>query len=305
VAPWLILLIPPSGAASYTYAPERRGDMIATLTVAVPDGTGPAPVYYALTVEGGPALQVAPPELTDPAGVWKALRSSAWSSTDGRVTWTEFIELDQEKPGVVPLPDVRLEFREAPGAAWQRAEWEDVLKDIRELPLPTPRTASGWGRAGVLWVATAAVAMILLALAAIMRRRRRLEPPLTPDEHALREIHGLERSDATPVRLFVQLSDVLRRYLAERYTLAAPQQTTDELLQAASQVDGLTTEMPLLQEIFVRCDRVKFAGARAWHDDWARTAGQIREFVLRTSRHPPGNDSPGRAKPADQARPRI
>jgi hypothetical protein len=305
VAPWLILLIPPSGAASYTYAPERRGDMIANLTVAVPDGTGPARVYYTLTIEGGPTLQVASPELTDPAGVWKAQRSSAWSLTDGRATWTEFIELDQEKPGVVSLPHVRLEFREAPGAAWQRAEWDDVLKDIRELPLPTPHTASGWGRAAVLWVATTAAAMVLLALAAIVRRRRRLELPPTPDERALREIRGLERSDATPDRLFVQLSDVLRRYLAERYAVSAPQQTTDELLQAASQVPGLTTEIPFLEELFFRCDRVKFAGVETRRDDWARTAGQVCEFVLRTSRDSPGNDSPGHAKPADQGRPRI
>ena len=94
MAAWLILLVPPAGAASYTYAPQQRGDMVATMTVELADGTGLARVYYTLTVEGGPNLQVAPPELTDPAGAWKTHRSSAWTLTGGRATWVNNLAFD-------------------------------------------------------------------------------------------------------------------------------------------------------------------------------------------------------------------
>jgi hypothetical protein len=302
VAAWLILLVPPAGAASYTYAPQQRGDMVATMTVELADGTGLARVYYTLTVEGGPNLQVAPPELTDPAGAWKTHRSSAWTLTGGRATWAEFIELEQEKPGVVPLPDVRLEFREGPEAAWQRAEWDDVLKDIRELPGPGPATVSAGPRALAVWGSLTAIVVLLGLTIALAMRRRRSEPSLTADERALREIRRLEVSDATPSWLFVQLSDVLRRYLTDRYGLPTPGQTTDELLQAAGREPALAGET--LGELLAHCDRAKFAGLETPREEWERTAGRVRDFVVRAAKHTGGKTSSDRSGAADQAPPR-
>ena len=110
--PFLLALIAPAADEGFSFPPEQRGDMVAALTVEVPDGTGPPRVYYSLTVEGGPGLEVEAPQLADPAGAWTALRTSAWTSTDGRVVWTEAIVLGQAKPGLLALPDVKVRFRE-------------------------------------------------------------------------------------------------------------------------------------------------------------------------------------------------
>jgi hypothetical protein len=302
VTAWLILLALPSDDAAYTYAPERRGDMVARFAVEVPEGSGPVHVHYALTVEGGATLQVATPELTDPAGGWKVNRSSAWTMKDGRTLWTEFIELEQEKPGVAPLPDVRLDFRDGPEAAWQRAEWNDVLKDIRELPVASPgddsrATAVMAGRAGL---AAALVGLLTLALVLL---RRRNEAPLTPSQRALRDIRRLEGARAAPTSLFAELSDVLRRYLAERYGLPALQQTTSELLRTAGRLPGLAPEQECLRDIFDRCDLAKFAGVATRRTDWEQAAGQVRHFVDRTSQEPAGNGSVACAGPVEQAPP--
>ena len=74
------------------------------------------------------------------------------------MSWTEVVELEQVKPGIVPLPDLRLRFRDAPSADWEVAEWQGILKDVRELPgpelPPAPPTKAGLPR----WIPAVAMA---------------------------------------------------------------------------------------------------------------------------------------------------
>jgi hypothetical protein len=288
VLAWLLLLAPPAADEGYTYPPEHRGHAVATFTVSVPDGTGPARVWYTLSVEGGPSLEVEPPQLEDTAGAWAAHRSAAWALDDGRVTWTEEIDLEQVKPGLMPLPDVKLRFREGPSGTFQEVEWQDVLKDVRELPGPTlpPGPATGPGLAR--WVVPlVGLAVVLSVVAVALLRRRRGEPPLPPDLRALRELDRLEQSAGTSGhewdRMFAALSDVLRRYLVERFGLPAFQQTTAEFLRAVDQAPPLVAEKDNLRAVLELCDLAKFAGVRGDGGQWLDALGQVRAFVRRTA----------------------
>jgi hypothetical protein len=284
----LLLLAPPAADEGYTYPPERRGDAVATFTVRVPEGTGPARVSYTLTVEGGPSLEVEPPQLEDTAGAWSARRSAAWALDAGRVTWTEEIDLEQVKPGLMPLPDVKLRFRDGPAGPVQEVEWQDVLKDVRELPGPTlpPSPAAGPGVAR--WVfPLIGLAVVLLVVAVVLLRRRRGELPLSADARALRELDRLEHSAGTSghewERMFAALSDVLRRYLVERFGLPAFQQTTAEFLRAVDEAPPLVAEKDNLRAVLELCDLAKFAGVHRDGGQWLDAVGQVRTFVRRTA----------------------
>jgi hypothetical protein len=288
VAAWLLLLLAPVTDDGYTYPPERRGDLVATLTVIVPEGIGPPRVYYALTVEGTAELDVDSPQLSDAVAGWSVSRASAWTLTGDRVSWTEEIVLDQVKPGIVPLPDVKLLFRDRPSEAWQEAEWTNILKDTRELPGPSPPAAPTPAAQFPRWTIPACTAaIVLLAVVVMLVRRRGVEAPLPPDRRALRELERLEQSAGTTGHEsegpFEQLSDIVRRYLTERFGLPAFQQTTAEFLRTASAEESLAAERDCLREILEDCDLAKFAGVRGDRDQWHRLATLSRAFIQRTA----------------------
>jgi hypothetical protein len=282
------LLLAPAADDGYAYPPERRGDMVARLTVAVPEGVGPPHVFYAVSVEGGPGLEVDAPQLADPTGAWTARRSSAWALGGRRVSWTEVVELEQVKPGIVPLPDVKLRFREGPSADWEVAEWQGILKDLREAPgpelPPAPPTEAGLPR----WVPAVAGAIVVVTVGvAILRWRRRAVPPLPPDQRALRELERLREAAAWAGHesewLYTQLSDVVRRYLHERFGLPAFQQTSAEFLRSAAAAPPLAGENEFLRDFLDRCDVAKFAGVRDDADGWTTAADLACDFIQRTA----------------------
>jgi hypothetical protein len=284
VALALLLLLLPPAEEGYTFPPVRHGDLTARLSVRVSEAVGPNRVYYTLTVDGGPRLEVEAPELADTLSAWTPRRASAWTQEGGRASWTESIELEQAKPGLVALPDVKVRFRNGPKEPWQGAEWKDILKDIRELPGPDrPTTAAPGVLPRVAWATAGTVVLLVGAL--VLLRRRRAEPPLTPDGKALRDLDRLERAIGTPgtggERLFTRLSDVVRCYLAERFGLPAFQQTTAEFLRAGA--PPLAAEMDFLRDLFERCDLAKFAPLRADPERLRESIGQARAFVRRTA----------------------
>jgi hypothetical protein len=288
VVPCLLVLLVAADDEGYTYPPEQRGDMVARLNVEVPEGSGPPRVYYTLTVEGGPGLEVEPPQLEDSTGAWTALRTSAWMFADGRVLWTEAIVLSQVKPGLVPLPDVKLSFRDSSTGAWQEAEWIDVLKDLREIPgpAPPPQPQAGWRLTSRAGIAGAAV-LVVLIVAVVLSKRRRTELPLSPEGRALREVDRIERLMAAsanqPEQMFAQLSDLLRSYLTERYGLPAFQQTTAEFVERVSEMSSLAGEIQNLRDIFELCDLAKYAGVAGGRSQWNRAIEQARTFIGRTA----------------------
>ncbi len=288
----VLLLLSAPADEHYTYPPVRKGGAEITFSVQVPEGNGRPVASYSLTVESGPQLQVEAPELTDPAGAWSARRSSAWSEADETVTWTERIELEQAKPGVLPLPSVKLRFRAGDGD-WQQVEWQDVLRDVRDLPGPSalPPSPSAGGR----WfgaAAFAAVVLALLAVPAVLLRRRPSAPP-SPESQALRELERLQTAaDARGQQsewFATQLADVLRRYVTEAFGLPALRRTTVEFLEAVKAAPPLAGEEKFLTDFFDRCDLLKFAGVRPEEAERRELVDAARAFVRRTASAADGN----------------
>jgi hypothetical protein len=218
------------------------------------------------------------------------------------VTWSASAILRQVKPGFAHLPDVKVRFREGPTATWQEAEWTKVLQDVRELPpphVPPPPPARQW------WLLGAGLALgvlILVAAGVAVRHRRSAPSPLPADQRALRELdrvaQGVPLPGADAEAYYTQLSDVVRDYLAERFGLRAPQQTTAEFLRSVQQVRQLSeSQQRLLRDFFERCDLAKFARAGSTPEEYVEAVEHARTFVRQTAplpASPPTQDLPSR-----------
>ncbi len=128
----------------------------------------------------------------------------------------------------------------------------------------------------LLMIAAISLLALLLAWAVRLwlRRRTRAESrpvPPAPHERALRALQDLERRtafpDADPELFFVEVSSIVRTYLEDRFSLRAPEQTTEEFIRAAASSAVLRLEHQHLVEAFlVECDLVKFARYRPGAD---------------------------------------
>jgi hypothetical protein len=272
--------------------PEQvRGDMAAQLVIhGAEAGAQPgAPlVRLTLTVRGGPLLEVEPPRLSDPVNAWEAVREESRRQDDGRLIWTQVIQLRQVKPGPASLPDVKVRFRDDPAAPYQDAEWIDLLKMVRDIPppetLPPVPSRMQW----LPWTGLAAVGLALTAVGWLLFRRwRRARRPLSPDQLAFQELTRLQQASITTLNMpdyHRLLSDVVRRYLTDRFALPAMRRTTAEFLATVRTTGRLSAEQQaLLCDFLERCDLAKFAPVGASPEECREATALARAFVEQTA----------------------
>jgi hypothetical protein len=113
----------------------------------------------------------------------------------------------------------------------------------------------------------------------------------SPDEIAFQELDTLLAEDLLArgeVKLFhLRISDILRRYIENRFGLKAPERTTEEFLAELSQNYQLqkallTNHKRLLEEFLSQCDLVKFAKHEPSIEESGKTFVICREFVEET-----------------------
>lgn len=119
------------------------------------------------------------------------------------------------------------------------------------------------------WVLGAAgLLLLVLLLVWFLRRPPRTvhptETPLQPHVKALRALATLKsrprQTEAEVEAFYVDVSQVLRIYLEERFGLHAPERTTEEFLAEIERGDTLTLEQrQSLGQFLEQCDLVKFA----------------------------------------------
>ena len=89
-------------------------------------------------------------------------------------------------------------------------------------------------------------------------------PPKPSWELALERLNLLQRQNLPQKghtkEYFSQLSDIVRRYMEDRFHIRAPEMTTDEFLRSLKDANGLTDEHKnFLKDFLNSCDMVKFA----------------------------------------------
>jgi hypothetical protein len=127
---------------------------------------------------------------------------------------------------------------------------------------------------------------LLIATAAGLRIYRgwtRMERMRTSYEEALEQLAALERKglqDGSADVYFANLSMIVRRYVEARYGLQAPEQTTEEFLQAAMDGEQIgDSHQVFLGSFLARCDEVKFAKAQPVGEEGSQIVSQVRRFL--------------------------
>jgi hypothetical protein len=127
------------------------------------------------------------------------------------------------------------------------------------------------------------VGLWLWALQARARRKKRISAyGLAMTRLSKLESRGLPDSEQADA-WYVEISSIIRRYLEDRYSLRAPELTTEEFLQVAQRSGALTQlHRELLHGFLMGCDRVKFARYAPPTDESMQALESARNFLQET-----------------------
>ncbi len=137
--------------------------------------------------------------------------------------------------------------------------------------------------------------LILLAIFIIyyFRKNKKVAAPVvergpaeTLQQKTLRQLSALEQQQLWQAgrikEYYVQLTDILRSYIEERFRTPALELTTDELLQKAMGHPELRPHYDRLAQILYTADLAKFAKAQPLPQEHTQAMDQSRQFVSET-----------------------
>jgi hypothetical protein len=165
----------------------------------------------------------------------------------------------------------------------QRAELKiDDIEDVLEMP----RQASfAW-----VWVLGVFAVTAAAGLWLYLRRKRvkelvRIFKPA--HELAYERLRALVKEDlvgAAKIKEFYErISDILRHYIEHRFSLRAPERTTEEFLAELANTEVLpATEKQRLGEFLKHCDLVKFAKHNPTTEQIQETFDLVKDFIEKT-----------------------
>ena len=165
----------------------------------------------------------------------------------------------------------------------QRAELKiDDIEDVLEMPRPK---SYAW-----VWVlgVVAVAAGVGLWLYLRGKRVRELVRIFRPaHEIAYERLRALVKEDLVGTgrikEFYERISDILRHYIEQSFSLRAPESTTEEFLAELANTDVLPTgEKQRLGEFLQLCDLVKFAKHNPTTQQIQETFDLVKDFVEKT-----------------------
>lgn len=175
------------------------------------------------------------------------------------------------------------------------------LEDIHAIRGPV-EIFSSWQEWMPYLIGIGAV-LLLVSLYFIGRaiRKRRLsaesipeQPQLSPYEQAMATLQASQKfmQPGEDKMLALMLSDAIRCYLENEYTLAAPEKTTEEFLHEMNQ-DILFKEktLKILTQFLEKCDLAKFAKRAFTSTEQEGLYNNAHSFLERTYEERPGTST--------------
>ena len=234
----------------------------------------------------------------------------------GRTISTQTYRLDPPGSGRNVIPPILIEYvdrRDGKQAAPKGMDAYEILTDrivfevasvlpnsasdeLRppkgELAIVTPsrRSLVPWllGLGGVLSIIVA----LLIKMIADARRRGRKRSAYDVAQSRLFQL--LEQKRETPQQVdafYVQLSDIVRRYIEDRFEMRAPDLTTEEFLSSIGQSPDFSIDhQGLLRDFLRQADLVKFARAEPSDVDTQRAIDKAKQFLNETREQSPTID---------------
>ena len=165
--------------------------------------------------------------------------------------------------------------------------------DIRGIkdPLVLPRNYRKW----IIWGSIGFASLILACALFYIWRRKRTGKGLLPEkivpsrpahEIALEELTAIKESsllqEGKVKEFYVQISEVIRRYVEGRYFIVAMELTTFELIENLQRSEISAEEIEMFHEFLITCDLVKFAKFKPTSAENSANLDEAFEIVQRT-----------------------
>jgi hypothetical protein len=143
---------------------------------------------------------------------------------------------------------------------------------------------------------------VILAAAYLWHRLRRPRPPVRVPAPVTRApwIVACERLDRLAERKYhlrgeprpfaIELSEIVRLYLEQRYGFLALEQTTSEIGSAMKHVDVTTDQKDAVLRLLAGCDLAKYANFHWPANDLAAALKTARRFVEETTPAVPASE---------------
>lgn len=281
----------------------REGPVTASVALAPAAPRLGDPLKLTLTVEAKPGVRIEMPDFGEALGRFSILDFTPRISTgaDGGVLARQDYTLRGPASGRQRIPGLRIEYvDERTGDDGTPRELitdelpfeiESVLPEgavvdtLRPARGPLPALPGGWWSRWWPWLTLGAAAVAGVIWGAMTWRRRATERArATAFERALRRLAALE-GRGLPVAetidaWYVELSDIVRRYIEDRHAVRAPELTTEEfLLEARRSVAFSAAHRDLLSTFLANCDRVKFARYSPPEDESRSALEVARRFL--------------------------
>jgi len=231
-----------------------------------------------LFTENAKGYEVLFPEDSESFGEFSLVQSrklkKTWYGT-GR-TGQEYI-LTVFDTGIHVIPPVEVKYRLHGETVWQITESEQIPIDVTTLltkestDIRDLKDIVGRTNAKLFVILTIVFILAAIVAAGIIWRGKvkRIKAEEALRKKPAHEIAYLELYKLKKMNLFekglvkeyyFRLSDIMRRYLENRFSFRAPEMTTEEFLQALTKSPQVVKEHKnLLRRFLIGCDMVKFA----------------------------------------------
>ncbi len=196
----------------------------------------------------------------------------------GKKRLVQWYVLDIYVVGQHTIPAAILKYKQKDQQKWQEIETNPVeievksvlegaadISDIRDIkePVGFPQRITPYVILGILIF----LLLIILVRAILIRNRRDLDEMLPfklPSEIAYEALKKLKEKGLIKLgkikEFYIELSDIIRRYLEDRFEVRAPEMTTEEFLADIKDSSVLSSgQKNLLRDFLLHCDMVKFA----------------------------------------------
>jgi hypothetical protein len=165
----------------------------------------------------------------------------------------------------------------------QRAELK--IEDIEGvIEMPRPKSFAWVWVLGIVIVAAAAGLWLYLRLKRVKELVRIFKPAHELAYERLRALVNEDLVGAGKIKEFYErISDILRHYIEHRFSLRAPERTTEEFLAELASTEVLpAAEKQRLGEFLQHCDLVKFAKHNPTTQQIQETFDLVKDFIEKT-----------------------
>jgi hypothetical protein len=258
-------------------------------------------VTYTIAVSADRNTTIEFPDLTksfkDLNVVDSGERSSGFFNRRTRTLW---VVLQSFTPGKYPILKQAIKYKTPRDKDWNTVFTDECSVDVVSLLAKTGASAGLADIKGPLDIRTAMPVIILVTLIALIlvivfwkrifpgKKKAIVEiQPWNAHETAYAQLEELRRKELLAKGMIKQyyseLSGILRHYLENRFSLKAPEMTTEEFIIYMREYSELGREQKdLLKEFLMNCDLVKFAKYIPPDSEGGTAFDTVKMFVDKT-----------------------